>query len=380
MAPGNTLERKFLQFGFSRVLAGGPPGTNRHSAPATSTCLWEGGDPTGRPERKPVAVGTVVAWRDPRAGLRPRFDNAARQRRRGGASSRLRPDTCPARWPRLHGLTSDPATHRQRAMVLGLALDNADIPHHWPRPRATHRDHHQRAARHPPRPDHPLRPPHDQRTTPRRDHPRVCADALFPPSTSTSPTSATLLARPCSPATRHRPATPPSSPRPSNAASWKPPERSSPATTPSPCAWNAAPTLSSYALPTCPPRPPYPGSGTEPSATNSPETPCAEPPAWKSALTSPGVSGVSWPRQEEPFLQGASRRAGTGSPAGTARRRAASLVPARCGAGRRRPQRGSASAALRCGCGRGHRRAFAGLGAGDGGEQVLVVGQSRAGS
>lgn len=41
-----------------------------------------------------------------------------------------------------------------------------------------------------------------------------------------------------------------------------------------------------------------------------------------SLLTSPGVSGVPWPRQEEPFLQGASRRAGTGSPAPTARRRA----------------------------------------------------------
>ena len=123
------------------------------------------------PNRKPVAVGTVVACRDPRAGLRPRFDNATTAPR--WRSSRPRPDTCPARWPRLHRLTSDPATHRQRAMVLGLALDNADTPHHWPRPRATHRDHHQRAARHPPRPDHPLRPPHDQRTTPRRDHPRV---------------------------------------------------------------------------------------------------------------------------------------------------------------------------------------------------------------
>lgn len=33
---------------------------------------------------------------------------------------------------------------------------------------------------------------------------------------------------------------------------------------------------------------------TEPSATNSPENPCAAPPARKSALTSPGVSRVSW--------------------------------------------------------------------------------------
>ncbi len=52
-----------------------------------------------------------------------------------------------------------------------------------------------------------------------------------------------------------------------------PRKRSSPATTPSPWAWNAAPAPPSYALPTCPPRPPYPGSGTELSATNSPETP-----------------------------------------------------------------------------------------------------------
>ena len=110
----------------------------------------------------------------------------------------------------------------------------------------------------------------------------LCADALFPPSTLNVNlnvdlnTMLTVLAqtparRAARPTARLRHRHPRDHPRrfletPRN-------DQSPPATAPSPCAWNAASTLSSYALPTCPPRPPYPGSGTEPSATNSPETP-----------------------------------------------------------------------------------------------------------
>jgi hypothetical protein len=65
------------------------------------------------------------------------------------------------------------------------------------------------------------------------------------------------------------PPTPPSPPIPSNAASCKPPARSSTATRPSPSASTDAPTHPSSAKQTSPPTPPSPGGATAGSASSS---------------------------------------------------------------------------------------------------------------
>jgi len=62
------------------------------------------------------------------------------------------------------------------------------------------------------------------------------------------------------------------------------PARSPPTVTPSPSGSTAAPSHPSSAKQTSPQTPPSPGGTDEPSATNSPDS-CADPPAWKSALT-----------------------------------------------------------------------------------------------
>jgi hypothetical protein len=82
------------------------------------------------------------------------------------------------------------------------------------------------------------------------------------------------------------PATTPSPPTSSSAASWKHQARSSQTATRSPSGSNAAPTHPSCARPASRPAPQSPGGTAGPSATSTPE-PCAEPPAWKSALTRP---------------------------------------------------------------------------------------------
>ena len=93
-----------------------------------------------------------------------------------------------------------------------------------------------------------------------------------------------VLAQALTAALRARlPATPPSPPTWCNAASYKPPARSSPPPISSPSGSAGALTHPCSAKPNSPPTPPYPGGATADSASSSPE-PGAETVAWKSAL------------------------------------------------------------------------------------------------